>query len=78
MGRQSTCKESAPVFELYERAFTKPGSTTYRTPGTVIEVSAMLVASMTCSSPCSFLSGECSMAVAQYICRIKAGIKGGA
>ena len=44
----TTCKESAPVRALYERAFTKPGSTTYRTPGTVIEVSAMLVASITC------------------------------
>ena len=78
MGRRSTCKESAPVFELYERAFTKPGSTTYRTPGTVIEVSAMLVANMTCSSPWSFLSGECSKAVAQYINRIKAGSKAAA
>lgn len=46
-----TCRESAPVRELYERAFTNPGSTTYRTPGTVMDVSAMFVARMTCSTP---------------------------
>ena len=44
----TTCRESPPLRALYERAFTNPGSTTYRTPGTVIEVSAMFVARITC------------------------------
>ena len=41
-------RDSTPVRGLYALAFTKPGSTTYRIPGIVRDVSAILVANMTC------------------------------
>lgn len=54
---KATCSESTPADAWYPRALTKPASTTYRTPLTVIDVSAMFVATMTCiGTSCSAVS----------------------
>mmetsp|Transcript_35449 Transcript_35449/g.89727 ORF Transcript_35449/g.89727 Transcript_35449/m.89727 type:complete len:343 (+) Transcript_35449:349-1377(+) len=47
----TTCSESAPSRAEYARALTKPVSTTNLTPGMVMDVSAMLVASTALRTP---------------------------
>ena len=56
--RGTTCRHSAPAAPLYNRAFTNPESTTYRTPGTVTDVSEMLVVQITCTHHTACLALE--------------------